>query len=398
MEALFIHDHYFVKGEEELVYDGSGGVFDEKLWERYLKIFDSLIVTGREAKALPNKLVISSTENVSFSLIDDLNSSFDRYTKKSVIKQKLEPIIEKVDFIIIRLPSTLGYFAQQLCEKINKPYILEVVACPWDAYNNYGNFKGKLIAPIEYFKLKKVVKKASHVIYVTNDFLQNRYPTKGLNESISNVMLEKAILTEKAREFYSDFIKRKTDTNSIFKIGLIGSFHVKFKGHIEAINALGEIVKNNNKTQIRLFLVGTGNFDWVLDYVKKKNLEYFVEIIGTLESGEKGVIPFLDSIHLYIHPSLQEGLPRVVIEAMSRGRLVLASSVAGIPQLIDSSFLHKPGDWKKLSRDILKIYENPKKWISTSEINRNESLKYLEKNLQHKRELFLKKILIDDRI
>ncbi|WP_348823528.1 glycosyltransferase family 4 protein [Flavobacterium aestuarii] len=387
MKAVFIHDHYFVLNEQEnLVYDGSGGVFDYKLWNRYLAIFDWLTVVGRKTDKLPNKLIVSSAENVVFRLIDDLKSGKDRFIKQNIVKEKLKKIIQEVDFAIIRVPSTLGYLAQSVCEDIKKPYILEIVACPWDAYWNYGKITAKLMAPFEWWKLKSVANKSPACVYVTKEFLQSRYPTKGKSIAISNVRIENVINPEIAETFY-----RTTSQNEgEFRIGLIGSFHVKYKGHLEALRALKKISDKKQIPNVKLYLVGTGDSQWVLNLAKKLKIEDKVEIVGTLKAGEEGILPFLDQIDLYIHPSKQEGLPRVVIEAMSRGRLALGSSAAGIPELLRDSFLHKPGDWRKLSFDIVNIYNSRENWETISKQNIDKACEYIEEVLQQRRKDFFR--------
>src|SRR5690606_14381450 len=101
--------------------------------------------------------------------------------------------------------------------------------------------------------------------------------------------------------------------------------------------------ENKNITRLKVYLVGTGDPSWVINLANNLGVSDQVEIVGTLKSGKDGVLPFLDTMHLYAHPSKQEGLPRVVIEALSRGRLAVGSSAAGIPELIDEKFLHSPG-------------------------------------------------------
>ncbi|WGH76982.1 glycosyltransferase [Tenacibaculum tangerinum] len=386
MKALFIHDHYFVHDKvNDKYYDGSGGSFTKYMWDRYLSVFDELLVIGREKENLPNKLVISSSNNVGFVLIDDIKSSKDKILKYKIIKKKIKTEIEKVDFVISRLPSTLGFFAIDICKEINKPYLIEVVGCPFDAYWNYGGMLTKVIAPIQYFKLRNYVKKSENIIYVTQKFLQSRYPNKKQTIGISNVNLKEVQNVGSVLSFYNKSFET-------FNIGLIGSFHVKYKGHVEAIKALKYLV-NKGQKNIRLNLVGTGDSGWLLDIIQELNLNQFVNIIGLLEAGEKGILPFLDKQHLYIHPSKQEGLPRVVIEAMSRGRLVLGASVAGVPELLSEKFLHKPGDWKKLANQIEYIYSSKYMWEKMIKENIEIALKYKEGILQEKRVSFFKKIM-----
>ena len=47
---------------------------------------------------------------------------------------------------------------------------------------------------------------------------------------------------------------------------------------------------------------------------------------------------------MYIQPSLQEGLPRAVVEAMSRGLPVFGAKTGGIPELIGESCIFPQKD------------------------------------------------------
>lgn len=390
MKAAFIHDHYFVYSPSDgKYYDGSGGVFDEKLWNRYLAIFDSLIVVGRQKEDLPNKLVDSTCAKVTFELRDELKTSKDRFLKKALVKKNLEKTLAKVDFAIIRLPSVLGYIAQEICEESKIRYTLEVVACPWDAYINYGNFKGKIIAPLEFKKLKRATQNASNAIYVTQYFLQKRYPSSANTIGISNVNIDEVIDNNVKDEFFNKFDPSK----DVFKIALIGSFHVKYKGHIEALNALKFILDKKEITNPKLYFVGTGNAEWIVEYAQKLGITKHVEIVGTVNAGKAGIFPFLDKMHVYIHPSKQEGLPRVVIEALSRGRLALGSTAAGIPELIEAKYLHKPGDWEKLAQGIIEMYHSRSQWKEITNKNILKAKEYLEIELQERRVKFIKNIV-----
>jgi glycosyltransferase involved in cell wall biosynthesis len=216
--------------------------------------------------------------------------------------------------------------------------------------------------------------------------LQRRYPTTGERIAISNVRIDNTIDPIIVEDFY----KKAALNDNEFKIGLIGSFHVKYKGHLEALKALKTIIENNQIKDVKLYFVGTGDSGWVVDLARELKVETKVEIVGTLKAGEEGIIPFLDHIHLYIHPSKQEGLPRVVIEAMGRGRLALGSSAAGIPELLSESFLHQPGDWKKLSSDIVNIYNSKENWVELSKKNIIKANEYNEEVLQQRRINFFK--------
>ena len=79
-------------------------------------------------------------------------------------------------------------------------------------------------------------------------------------------------------------------------------------------------------------MVGSGNADYLKNFVQKYGLSDKVVLKGQMSHNE--VLSWLDSLDLYVQPSLQEGLPRSVIEAMSRACPVIGSRTAGIPELI----------------------------------------------------------------
>jgi glycosyltransferase involved in cell wall biosynthesis len=56
-------------------------------------------------------------------------------------------------------------------------------------------------------------------------------------------------------------------------------------------------------------------------------------------------------------PSLAEGLPNAVMEAMAAGLPVVASAVGGVPELVgpDNGFLAEPGDANSLSTQLLRL-------------------------------------------
>lgn len=67
------------------------------------------------------------------------------------------------------------------------------------------------------------------------------------------------------------------------------------------------------------------------------------------------VLSFLDEMDLYIQPSKQEGLPRALIEAMSRGCLSLGSRTAGIPELLDKEYVFRRGNVEDIVRILSKV-------------------------------------------
>lgn len=383
-QAIFLYDHnFFVHGND--VY--SSGAFTSCSWDRYLDHFNTLTVVGNLIN-LENGIDINSfnkvsKENVRFEFIPSI-TSFGQYIKHMFLpSNKLKRLILKHDAVIIRLFSENGYSAVNIARKNNIPYAIEVVGCPFDAYWNHQNILGKFFAPISYYKMKKCVSNAHYVIYVTQEFLQRRYPTKGVQTYASNVLLprsDETILVKRITKIKSN--------SGIVKIGMIGGLEVKAKGHAVLMKALKNV--KSEIQEFRLLIVGQGRHDYILSLGEKHNLTEHIEIVGKLKSGSY-IMSFLDDIDLFVIPSKQEGLPRALIEAMSRGCPVLGSNVAGIPELLSGEYLHHKNDYVTLGKQLVRVLNSEKEMISMANINFSRTKEFQDFKLKEKRFKFWNK-------
>lgn len=384
-KLLFVHDHIFYK-KDNCIY--SGGSFPKEVWDRYINYFDTIEVVARGelwAENIPG-LIESTHDKVTFNLLNEIKGGKDYFTKSHIIKLKLKEAIQRADTVIIRLPSSIGLYCADLCKKMGKRYFTEVVGCVWDASWNYGNVMGKLTAPYLYYKNKQAIRSSDGSLYVTKHFLQNRYPNPGkLVTHASNVIIDD--FPSKILENHLRLIETEKE---VLNFGLIGNLEVKYKGFDIAMRALS-IFKQKTNHHFVLHLVGGGKDDYIKKLVTLYNLKDNVNIVGRLKSGNE-VFEFLDTLDIYIHPSRQEGLPRSVIEAMGRGCPVLASSIAGVPELIENQYLHKPGDYKKLAQQLYLYTQDKAELIRMSETNFKKSKEYTNDILTKRRNQFLEKV------
>ena len=383
MDALFIYDHIFYRYHNNVY---SSGAFTEDIWNRYLTHFTRVTVVsrGRHIDQIDKKLVLSSKDNVSFDLLYSVNGggAYIKYSKS--IRIKLVKLIRKHDIIIIRLPSAIGTLAAGVCKKYNIPYVVEVVGCVWDSNWNYGGILPKLIAPVNYVITKAIIKSCVSAIYVTKYFLQTRYPAKAFSINASNVEINTA------RQDTINTRINNCKNLKHFRIGIGGSFNVRYKGQKDLLKAL--LIAQESIPGFTVEMVGVGDYSWLENYSKKIGLDKKVKFLGRLP-GTNSVIKWLESIDIYIHPSKQEGLPRMVVEAMSVGCPVLASSVAGIPELLTEKYLHIPGDYKKLSDDIIKYFNSPNSLVEMIKANYIKSQEYTSNVLNLRRQMFWEKTI-----
>jgi len=111
--------------------------------------------------------------------------------------------------------------------------------------------------------------------------------------------------------------------------------------------------------QIKLILVGGGEEEQNLKYLAiKRGIENDVIFLGQ----RSDVNQILKAFDIFVFPSLTEGLPLVVIEAMATGLPVVASYVGGIPELVvhgETGFLVSPTSKEEIKEAIIKLLNNP---------------------------------------
>ncbi len=125
---------------------------------------------------------------------------------------------------------------------------------------------------------------------------------------------------------------------------------------IEALARLQEAVAG-----FHLSLVGDGRMRPVLERaISERGLADRVTLTGWLsEADRRGA---LDRAHALVLPGLAEGPPVAAIEALAAGRPVIATHVAGIPELVrpgSTGWLVPPGDAQALADAITEMAATP---------------------------------------
>jgi len=139
-------------------------------------------------------------------------------------------------------------------------------------------------------------------------------------------------------------------------LGLIGRFH-KQKGHIVLLKALPFILAQAPHTHV--LFCGEGREEACLKVMAQDlGLEGHVHFVGLIENAYQ----MLSQIDIVVVPSLWEGMPNVVLEAMAAGRPVVASNIAGMDEVVvtgETGLLCKPDDPHALANAILELIRDP---------------------------------------
>ncbi|QHT61915.1 glycosyltransferase family 4 protein [Paenibacillus lycopersici] len=391
MHVVWAHDHTFYFNETGKFY--SGGKLPYAVWERYLGVFDSMTVACRgqrtSADADMKGKTLSSGPNVDFLVLPSLSNPVNKLTKRGIVEHSLREAIAKADAVIARMPSELGAEAIRVARSLGKPFAVEMVACAWDGLWNYGNAQGKLYAPFSLWKTRSLVKRAPYGIYVTEKFLQKRYPlsAQGVEGSCSNVEIPAVspdVLDRRLKRIAAG--KGTWNPDRPFRIGMIGSLNGKTKGIDTALRAFAR-VQWEELPSFEFHILGDGSADRWRSLAEKLGIGSLVKFCGVLTSGS-AVFEWLDELDLYVQPSFQEGLPRATIEAMSRACPVLGSTAGGIPELIGAEWLHKPGGYKQFAEHLGLAIGNTAWMKEQAELNFHTAQKYTKAKLDQQRRAF----------
>lgn len=338
------------------IYKDINGVYcsttlTDDFFSRYFCVVDRLVVADRVypikktyKEAHQEPITLKNLQIEEFSNLSTLKGMARDY---SIARKRMIKLVSDSNLIFVR-GGFIGILGAEEARKQKKPYLAECAGCSWDEYWNYS-LSGKILAPYMELMEKKITKNASHVIYVTEKWLQERYPTNGISTYASNVILDhidEGALNSRLNKISSYGKKRS------YVIGTTGGIGNKAKGQQFVMQAMKML---EDKYDLHYELVGGGDNTYLKNIAQKYGV--FDKIVFKEQLVHEEVLRWLDSIDVYIQPSMQEGLPRSLIEAMSRGCPALGSTTGGIPELLDKRAIFQRGKVNSLVKALGSMLE-----------------------------------------
>ena len=149
-------------------------------------------------------------------------------------------------------------------------------------------------------------------------------------------------------------------------------------------NEIIDIVKNLNDKEVKLTIIGDGQeFKNLQEQICNLNLEEQVTLTGYL-SKEEIKNYFLDS-SIFLMASISEGLPMVLLEAMSYGLPCIAyETESGVNDIIDNNingFVIKDRNKKEYINKLKELLSDTTKRIKFGDAAKNKSLKFSNKEI-----------------
>lgn len=169
----------------------------------------------------------------------------------------------------------------------------------------------------------------------------SRFPTAKISA------IENGVDTDALKEGASNL--RETNGRLLFLNRVI-----KEKGVYELVDAVRTAA--NKGYALKLFLAGVGSeLNSLREYVRRMGQDGMVEFCGWVDGDDK--IKLLSRCSTVVLPSYSEAMPLGILEGMAAGKLIIATRVGSIPELIrgeQNGLLVEPKRSEELSEAIIR--------------------------------------------
>ncbi|HSM70545.1 MAG TPA: glycosyltransferase family 4 protein [Anaerolineales bacterium] len=179
-------------------------------------------------------------------------------------------------------------------------------------------------------------------------------------------------------------------------IGFVGELREK-KGLKTLLSAYAQIQEQRSLALLIIGEVRKGDDKKVFDEFQMANPDAHIIVTGYIHP--KDLPAYYSLIDIFIHPSLRDGMPNAVLEAMACEKAVIATPVGGMKDILEdgkNGVIVNVNDPSMLAEKVVELLEDPIKYASLGKyarelvVNKFTLEKELEANVEIYRNLGLK--------
>ena len=206
-------------------------------------------------------------------------------------------------------------------------------------------------------------------------------------------------LTTDMQKKLKQFTPRKISIipNGIELDGIINNIPIKnesinqkiiYVGRLEPVKGVEYLIMamkliHNEMPSVQLVLVGDGNERDRLETLSSElDIYKSVEFVGKIPHED--VQAYLQDADVFVLPSLSEGFPNVLLEAMACGLPIVATRIGGIPDIIEDGihgYLVESKNFYELATKIMDILQDVEFSKKISSANKEEARAYSYENI-----------------
>jgi len=355
VQVIIALEHRFLGTPDGAVW--TDGTYPRPFWDRYLDAFDAVTILARVRRVARADRLWRRVDDavVRVHAVPDYQGPWQYLQRRSSIRRSIRAAVLQDAAFILRVPGQIGTIAASMLTARHRVLNLEVVGDPEPVFA-VGVNRHPLRAFFRWWyprNLRRQCARARNVVYVTQAFLQKRYPTgDGRNGEELPVSRGVSDVELGASAFAASDVRGDDRAAAIaaaavdfsrppVRLASIGAMNQPYKGFTDLLAAVA--ICRSHGLNVAVTLIGDGPLRGQYEQeAQALGIREHVRFAGQLPAGP-AVREELDQADIYLQPSLVEGLPRSLVEAMARGCPCIATTVGGIPELLPMQTLVAPG-------------------------------------------------------
>jgi len=331
----------------------------------------TLIRGMRNISAIHHEVVVAAgpegdDENGLLSILEKegINTMHLKYSRRSVNPFfdflgliEIYKLIKKEKPDILFLCSTKAGFLGSLAAKFNSKFKIQNAKLiyrigGWTFNDPWPKWKKKI-----YFWFEKISAKWKDIIINNAESDRKQAIKSGIKPRERIITIYNGIDVNNLDFFAKQEAGIILNIQPSFIIGTIANLYPSkgLKYLVEAANLAKYKLQN---TEYKFVVIGEGRERKKLEnLIKKYNLENNFFLVGAIPGAYK----YLRAFDIFVLPSLKEGFPWVILEAMAAQVPIIATKVGAISEIIDdgkNGILVEPADFDGLAKAILRLAED----------------------------------------
>jgi glycosyltransferase involved in cell wall biosynthesis len=213
--------------------------------------------------------------------------------------------------------------------------------------------------------LRWAMRQSDHTVMVSRATQQAFAVDLGLAESLSTVVPNGVPV----RGGNADGVRKEFEVQPGECVLLAVGTLERRKGHMVLLEALARLDARGLSSPWKLIIAGGRGGDQhqaLQDYVRDEGLDERVHIV----TNRNDIPDLLAMADIFVMPSLWEGLPMALLEAMIAGKAIVASAASGIPEAIVNGregLLVPPADVGALAEALQNLLTDPARRVALGE-------------------------------
>lgn len=283
---------------------------------------------------------------------------------------KLVNLFRKERFDIIHTHGESPWFYGALAcffTAINRPKCIVTV-------HGYGGGDRTMLTDYRLWRYLAII---TNKIVLVAEYLEKELLSNGFSQSKLITIMNGVNFCKNITEIKYDNNLNNNQSNE-FIVGIVARLS-KIKNHTILIEAMS--VLKEKGLNIKLIIVGSGP---EMLNIKGKVASLELDEDVTFEGEKIDPSPFYEKFNVFVLPSLSEGIPMTILEAMSLGVPVIASDVGGNAEIIKhgtNGLLFASGDVDGLVKCLMRIVDSPDEKDSM----RKNALAFVRENFSYEK-------------